>query len=197
MKRLRLGVLASGGGSNLQAIIDRSESGTLNADVVVVISNNSKSGALERARKHYIEACHISSLTAGGEEAVYIAITEKMKAHDVDLVILAGYMKKISLGLIEAFPGKILNIHPALLPKFGGDGMYGRFVHEAVLEAGEKESGPSVHIVDSEYDRGPILEQRKVPVLPDDTPETLAARVLIEEHKIYPDVIQRISEQCE
>ena len=197
MKRLRLGVLASGGGSNLQAIIDRSESGTLNADVVVVISNNSKSGALERARKHNIKACHISTYTEGNEESVDMVITEKMKENEVDIVILAGYMKKIGLKLLEAFEGKILNIHPALLPKFGGDGMYGRLVHEAVLEEGEKESGPTVHIVDSEYDRGPILEQRKIPVLPDDTPETLAARVLIEEHKIYPDVIQRISEQCE
>ena len=197
MKRLRLGVLASGGGSNLQAIIDRSESGNLNADVVVVISNNSKSGALERARKHNIEACHMSSYTEGSEEAVDGLITEKMKEYKVDLVILAGYMKKIGTNLLEAFEGKILNIHPALLPKFGGDGMYGRFVHEAVLEAGEKQSGPSVHIVDSEYDRGPILEQRKIPVLPDDTPETLAARVLVEEHKIYADVIQRISEQWE
>ncbi len=197
MKRLRLGALASGGGSNLQAIIDRSESGNLNADVVVVVSNNSKSGALERARKHNIKACHISTYTEGSEKSVDMVITEKMKEHEVDIVILAGYMKKIGLKLLEAFEGKILNIHPALLPKFGGDGMYGRLVHEAVLEEGEKESGPTVHIVDSEYDRGPILEQRKIPVLPDDTPETLAARVLIEEHKIYPDVIQRISEQCE
>ncbi len=197
MKRLRLGVLASGGGTNLQSIIDRSAAGKLDADVVVIISNNSRSGALKRARKHGIDAYHISTLTEGSDDALDRALSQKLMDYNVDLVILAGYMKKIGPVLIESFPGRILNIHPALLPRFGGRDMYGIRVHQAVLDAGVTESGVTVHIVDSQYDHGSILEQRKVPVLENDTPEELAARVLVEEHKIYADVIQRLAEEWE
>lgn len=197
MRRLKLGVLASGGGSNLQSIIDRSIDGYTNADVVVVISNNSTAGALERAKRHNIDALHISAVTEGSPEAADNRITSEMKKRHVDFVILAGYMKKIGPQLLQAYKGKILNIHPALLPKFGGEGMYGMHVHEAVIAARETESGPTVHIVDELYDHGKILAQIKVPVLPGDTPETLQKRVLAKEHEIYPSVIRKLSEECD
>lgn len=197
MKRLRLGVLASGGGSNLQSIIDRSLDGTLSADVVVVISNNSSARALDRARKNGIDALHISSATENSPDAVDSRITREFAGRNVDLVVLAGYMKKIGPLLLQAFKGRIINIHPALLPKFGGKGMYGMHVHNAVITAGEKESGPTVHMVDDKYDHGTILAQVKVPVIEDDTPESLQKRVLAEEHRIMPDTIQYIAENWE
>ena len=195
MKRLRIGVLASGGGTNLQSIIDRSREGILMADVVVVISNNSKAGALERARRHGIDTVHVSSVTEGSQEAVDRKITEEMISHSVDLVVLAGYMKKIGPALLKTYEDKILNIHPALLPKFGGKDMYGMHVHEAVVAAGEKESGATVHIVDGKYDHGRILAQKRVPIFPDDTPETLQKRVLVEEQELYPETLQKMAEQ--
>jgi len=197
VKRLRLGVLASGGGSNLQSIIDRSLDGTLSADVVVVISNNSSARALDRARKNGIDALHISSATENSPDAVDSRITREFAGRNVDLVVLAGYMKKIGPLLLQAFKGRIINIHPALLPKFGGKGMYGMHVHNAVITAGEKESGPTVHMVDDKYDHGTILAQVKVPVIEDDTPESLQKRVLAEEHRIMPDTIQYIAENWE
>ena len=193
MKKLRLGVLASHGGTNLQSIIDSCEAARIPAEVAVVISNNSQSGALERARKHNIDAVHLSNKQHPDDEKLDEAITEVLREHEVDIVCLAGYMKRRGPKFLSAFRNRILNIHPALLPKFGGKGFYGMRVHEAVLEAKERESGVTVHIVDEKYDHGPILAQKRVPVLPDDTPETLAARVLIEEHKIYSDVIGKIA----
>ncbi len=190
---LNLGVLASGGGTNLQALIDRSEAGTLAAKVVVVISNNSTAGALERARRHGIPCYHLSRATCGDEASLDAAMCETMQRHGVDLVILAGYMRPVGPGLLQAYPDRVLNIHPALLPKFGGKGMYGIHVHEAVLAAGEKTTGVTVHLVNSEYDRGRILSQRTAPVLPGDTPESLQKRVLAIEHEIYADVINKIA----
>ncbi|MFC1606334.1 phosphoribosylglycinamide formyltransferase [Candidatus Latescibacterota bacterium] len=195
MIRLRIGVLASGGGSNLQSIIDASENGSLLGDVVVVISNNSGARALNRARNHSIDALHISSVTAGSAEVADAAITDVMKAYDVDLVVLAGYMKKIGSLLLDAYQCRIVNIHPALLPKFGGQDMYGMNVHRAVIEAGETESGPTVHFVDEKYDHGDIITQIKVPVMPDDTPELLQKRVLEQEHRIFPEAINTIAEK--
>ena len=197
VKRLRIGVLASGGGSNLQSIIDRSLDGSLSGDVVLVISNNSKAKALERAVTHGIDTLHVSPVTEGSEEEVDKRITDEMTMRNVDIVVLAGYMKKVGLRLLETFRGRILNIHPALLPKFGGPGMYGMRVHEAVIAAKEKESGPTVHYVDGDYDHGNIIEQVKVPVYPDDTPDRLQKRVLVEEHKLYPYVIDKIAENWE
>ena len=197
MKRLKIGVLASGGGSNLQSIIDRSLEGSLSADIIVVISNNSDAKALDRTRNHGIEALHVSSVTEGSDEGADKRIAEEMRSRGVDLVVLAGYMKKIGQELLKAFDGRIINIHPALLPKFGGKNMYGIRVHEAVIAGGEKESGPTVHIVDGRYDHGRILAQEKVPVLPDDTPDTLQKRVLVKEHEILPDTIQKIAEGWE
>ena len=195
MKRLKIGVLASGGGSNLQSIIDKSLEGSMNGDVVVVISNNSKAKALQRAANHGIDGLHISSFTEGTQEKADKKICTEMVSRGVDLVVLAGYMKSVSSELLDTYKGRIINIHPALLPKFGGTGMYGMHVHEAVIASGEKESGPSVHYVDSEYDHGSIIAQVKVPVYPEDTPEKLQKRILIEEHKLLPEVIQKIAEE--
>lgn len=194
-KRLRLGVLASGGGSNLQSIIDRSLDGSLSADVVAVISNNSGAKALERARNHGIDGLHVSAVTEGSFEAADRRIVREFSVRKVDLVVLAGFMKQVGPALLETFRGRIINIHPALLPKFGGKGMYGMRVHEAVIAAGETESGPTVHLVDSEYDHGPALAQRRVPVFPGDTPETLQVRVLEEEHDLLPRTIQELADK--
>ncbi len=193
MPYLKLGFLASHGGSNMQAIIDACKSGYINGEPSVVISNNSNSGAIQRAIKEGIPYYHLSSAKYPTQEELDEAILEKFKLHQVNLVVLAGYMKKIGEKLIREYKGKILNIHPALLPKFGGKGMYGKYVHEAVLKAGEKVSGPTVHIIDEEYDKGRILAQKEVPVYENDTVESLAARVLEQEHIIYPETIRKIS----
>ncbi len=197
MKRLKVGILASGGGSNLQSIIDKSLDGSVNCDIVVVISNNSKAKALKRASGHGIDALHISAVTEGSEEKVDKRIVSEMGSRDVDIIVLAGHMKKIGPNLLDAYRGKIINIHPALLPEFGGTGMYGMHVHKAVIASEEKESGPTVHYVDNEYDHGRIIAQLKVPVYPEDTPEKLQKRVLAQEHKLLPGVIQKIAEEWE
>jgi phosphoribosylglycinamide formyltransferase-1 len=179
--------LASGGGSNLQALIDRHESGDLPAPVVLVISNNSKSGALERARQHAIANLHISSKT---HDDPGDAILSALREHQVDVVVLAGYMKLLGPKVLGAFPDRVLNIHPGPLPRFGGQGMYGGRVHEAVMKAGVKTSGPTVFVVTEHYDEGPILGHREVPVDDSDTAETLAGRVLAAEHDFYWRVIR-------
>ena len=166
---IRLGVLASHGGTNLQAIMDACRDGTLDAEVRVVISNNSRSFALERARRANIPTVHLSAVTNPGDGDLDRAITDTLKRHDVSLVILAGYMKKLEPRTLGAYRNRILNIHPALLPKYGGHGMYGERVHSAVLAASELESGATVHIVDERYDHGPIVAQDTVSVLPSDT----------------------------
>lgn len=189
---LPLGFLASHGGSNLQAILDACGSGRLAAVPRVVISNNSGSLALDRARRAGVPAYHLSGATHPDPDALDVAIRGVLQAHGVELVILAGYMRKLGSLTLGAYRGRILNIHPALLPRFGGEGMYGRRVHEAVLAAGAATTGVTVHLVDERYDAGPVLSQCQVPVLPGDTPETLAARVLVEEHRLYVDTLQRI-----
>jgi phosphoribosylglycinamide formyltransferase-1 len=191
---LRLAVLASGGGTNLQAIIDASEKGEIDAAVVLVISNNSDAGALERARNHNIEVLHLSGRQFSSQKEYDRRLLEILRDRRVDLIALAGYMKLLSPQVVAAYRHRILNIHPALLPGFGGRGMYGIRVHRAVIESGAKVSGVTVHIVDEQYDHGPIVAQRTVPVLDDDTPETLAQRVLVQEHLIYKEVIQRFAE---
>jgi phosphoribosylglycinamide formyltransferase-1 len=186
---LRIAVLASGGGTNFQAIQGRIAGGRLNAQVVLVISNNKDAYVLERARTAGIRTEHWSEKKAGSREAFVAGLLKLLEETRTELIVLAGYMKLIPAEVVKAYAGSIINIHPALLPKFGGQGMYGIHVHEAVLAAGEKESGASVHLVDAEYDRGTILKQRKVPVLPGDTPETLRDRVLDVEHELYSEVI--------
>lgn len=177
----------------MQAIIDACKSGMINADPAVVISNNSNSMALERAKNEGIPAFHISQKKYPEPEELDNAIIAILERYEVDIVILAGYMKKLGSKVINRFKGKILNIHPALLPKYGGEGMYGKFVHEAVIKNKEKESGCTVHIVDEIYDHGRILGQTKVPVFPEDTPEILAERVLEQEHILYPEIIRKIA----
>ena len=188
----RLGFLASGRGSNMLAIISACESGRLPATPVLVISNNPDARALQLGREHGLEALHMSSRTHGDDGALDQAMTAAMQAHQVDLVILAGYMKKIGPQLLSAYAHHILNIHPSLLPRHGGRGMYGLHVHEAVISAGETETGVTVHLVNTEYDSGDILAQRTVNVEANDDAESLAARVLEVEHRLYTEVLGKI-----
>jgi phosphoribosylglycinamide formyltransferase-1 len=189
----RLGFLASHGGSNVQAILDAIAAGWLPAVAAVVISNNSDAPVLERARARGIPARHLSPRTHPLPAALDGAILDALREHAVNLVVLAGYMKKLGAAVLAAYPRRVLNIHPALLPKFGGQGMYGARVHQAVLAAAEAESGATVHLVTERYDQGPILGQARVPVLPGDTPETLHARVLEQEHRLYAQTLRRIA----
>lgn len=191
--KLRVAVLASGGGTDTQAIIDACEGGLIEGDVVVVVSNNSRAGVLERARRHGIPARHLSSCHYPDDADLDRAFVELLRACDVNLVALAGYMKKRGPAFLAAFPNRILNIHPALLPgPHGGEGKYGIHVHESVLAAGDKVTGVSIHLVDEEYDRGPVVARREVPVLPYDTPASLQQRVLAVEHEFYPAVLAAV-----
>ena len=193
MTNLRLGVLASHTGTNLQSIVDACHAGSLDAEVRVVISNNSRSLALARARAVGIPTAHLSSATHPAPDALDAAIERTLKSHGVELVALAGYMKKLGPRTLGAYRNRVLNVHPALLPEFGGRGMHGDRVHAAVLASGDRVSGVTVHLVDEEYDHGLVISQAEVPVMPDDTPETLAARVLAQEHILYPKTLQRIA----
>lgn len=193
MKKLRLGFMASHGGSNMQAILEAIAQGRLDAEAALVISNNSTSGALEKARAAGVPWRHFSSVTHPDPQGLDLAIHDALVGHGVDLIVMAGYMKKLGPKTLERFHGRVLNIHPALLPKHGGRGMYGLHVHEAVLAAGEKITGVTVHLADDVYDHGRILSQREVEVVDGDTPETLQARVLTLEHQIYAETIQRIA----
>ena len=190
---LRLGFLASGSGSNMQAIVDACRSGRLQAEPVVVIGNNSTSGAMKRGANAGVPTYHLSGGTHPDQDGLDQAIATALTEHDVSVVVLAGYMKLIGPLTLARFRRRILNIHPALLPAYGGHGFYGRAVHAAVLAAGEKESGVTVHVVDEVYDHGPILAQSRVPVLPADTVDSLAARVLEQEHTLYVDTLQSIA----
>lgn len=186
---INISVFASGQGSNLKAIIEAERSGLLGAHVALVVSNNSGSRALEFAREARIETLHASEKHFGSYETYVRELVEALLEHDIELIVLAGYMKKLPEEIVQMFRGRILNVHPALLPLFGGEGMYGMRVHEAVISSGEKESGATVHGVDEEYDRGEIVLQERVPVMPGDTPETLAERIRAVEHKILPKAI--------
>jgi phosphoribosylglycinamide formyltransferase-1 len=190
---LKLGFLASHGGSNVQAIVDACKEGRLPAAPRVVVSNNSHSQALVRARIEGIVAYHLSGVTHPGPGELDRAILGAMREHGVEVICLAGYMKKLGPETLAVYRGRILNIHPSLLPKFGGQGMYGMHVHEAVLEAGEVESGATVHLVDEEYDQGPMLAQARVAVEAGDTPEALQERVLAMEHRLYAETLERIA----
>lgn len=192
-KPLILGFLASHGGSNLQAILDSVAGGALPASVGVVISNNSGSMALERARNFGSAALHISRATHETPESEDAAIATALQSHGANLLVLAGYMRKIGPCVLAAYPRRIINVHPALLPKFGGRGMFGLHVHEAVLAAGDRETGVTVHLVDDVYDHGAVIAQATVPVESGDTPESLQARVLKTEHLLFPDTLRRIA----
>ena len=186
-----IAVFASHGGSNLQAVIDGCKAGRINARVSVVISNNSSAFALERAKAEGIPFYHISRMTCQDLDNETLSI---LAAHKADIIFLAGYLKKISPVVIRAYENKIFNIHPSLLPKYGGKGMHGLNVHRAVLNAGEAETGVTIHRVCHAYDEGEIIAQKRVPILDGDTPETLAARVLEEEHKLITETLARLVE---
>jgi len=191
---MNIAVFASHGGSDLQAIIDACKSGRLDARVSVVISNNSKSMALKRAENNGIPAYHYSQKVIEDPQMLEDAMLKTLAEHDAQIIFLAGYLKKLSSGILKTFENRIFNIHPSLLPKYGGKGMYGINVHEAVIKAGDAETGITIHRVDDCYDTGEIIAQRRVPVLEGDTAEVLAARVLEQEHVFIVDVLSEIVE---
>jgi len=189
---IRAAVFASGGGTNFQALLDRQP-----ADgawrVVLLLTDREDAGAIARA----VEAdVPVAVVRTGDREPAEVGreMLELLDRHRVDLILLAGYVKLVPLQVVARFKGRMLNIHPALLPAFGGKGMYGQRVHAAVIAAGVKESGASVHFVDEEYDRGAVVAQRRVPVLDGDTPASLAARVLEIEHQLYPAAVNEVCE---
>ncbi len=187
--RLRLAVLASGRGSNLQAIIDAIEQKRLQAVLAVVISNKAEAQALERARKHGAPAVFLDPKATPGRDAYDAVILEHLRKHDVGLVVLAGYMKIVTRVLIDAYANRIMNIHPSLLPSFPG-----LAAQRQALEWGVKVSGCTVHFVEEGVDTGPIIQQAAVPALEEDTVESLEARILEQEHRIYPEAIQLFAE---
>lgn len=189
---MNLGFLVSHRGSNMQAVIDACQQGHLRAKPRVVISNNRCSEALARARQAGIPAYHLSTKTHSLSGQLDAEIVRVLLQHEVDLVILAGYLKKLGPQTLQRYKNRVINLHPALLPKFGGQGMYGVAVHEAVLAAGEKETGITIHVVDGEYDHGEILAQCRVPVQPGDTVATLSQRVLEREHSFLVETLERI-----
>jgi phosphoribosylglycinamide formyltransferase-1 len=192
-EQYRLGILVSHRGSNFQAIIDACEAGSVNAKVVVAISNNSQSIGLERARTADIPAFHLSSKTHPKVTELDDAILEILLAHEVDLVVTAGYMKKLGEKTLHQYQRRIINVHPSLLPKYGGKGMFGMKVHRAVLDSADTETGITVHYLDGNYDTGEIISQLRLPVKPGDTPESLAARVLPQEHKLLVDTLKELT----
>lgn len=189
---MNIAVFASHGGSDLQAIIDGCKNKKINANVSVVISNNRDSKALSRAEKENIPSYHLSSKKYGGEEILAEEILNVLEQYSIDIIFLAGYMRLLHVSILKKYNNRIFNIHPALLPKYGGKGMYGINVHNAVIAAKEIETGVTIHRVSAEYDSGEIVAQTKVPVLENDTPEILAARVLETEHEFLVDVIADI-----
>jgi len=184
-KKLRVGVLASGNGANLQAIIDRSRQGDLSAEVVCVIANRAEAFALERARQQGIVDIYLNHRDFSGREAFDAAAVTALKAHGVELVVLAGFMRIITKVLLDAFPQAVMNIHPALLPSFPG-----LDAQRQALRHGVKVTGCTVHFVDEGTDTGPIIIQAAVPILSDDTVETLSHRIHRQEHRIYPEAIR-------
>jgi phosphoribosylglycinamide formyltransferase-1 len=192
--RKQIAVLASHNGTVLQAIIDGCVDGRLPADVCLIISNNSRSGAAQRAERHGIVFRHLSGQTHADEAALDAAILEALLERRADLVFLAGYMKRLGPRTLEHYRGRILNTHPALLPKFGGQGMYGARVHSAVLAAGESVTGVSVHRVEEgEYDTGKVIAQCQVPVLGGDDVESLSERVQTRERQFVVETLARIA----
>ncbi len=179
---MRVAVAVSGRGSNLEALFKRLGTGD-EARIVLVLSDRADAAALDRARERGVTALALTDWRSGAE---WLAALDM---HSVDLLVLAGFLKLVPLEVIAHYRGRIINVHPALLPAFGGKGMYGRRVHEAVLQSGATESGCTVHLVEEEYDRGMILAQARVPVLPGDNAQTLAARVLEQEHSVLPAVV--------
>jgi phosphoribosylglycinamide formyltransferase-1 len=198
MSKFNIAVFASGRGSNFKALVKAILRGTIpSAKIVLCISNNADAGALDIAKANGIEALHLSRKQFDTDATFETKLIDELAKRSVNLVLLAGYMKPVPKSLIEKFPNRILNIHPALLPKHGGKGMYGSHVHEAVLAAKETVTGATVHFVTEKYDEGEIILQRKVDVLPTDTVETLGERVLHVEHDLYADAVAEVITKIE
>ncbi|MCA6070161.1 MAG: phosphoribosylglycinamide formyltransferase [Endomicrobium sp.] len=193
---MRLAVLVSGGGSNMQSIIDSTKTGILKglAQVVLVISNNPNAYALKRAKNENIKSVCVERKNFNDEKSFNNVMLEELKNADVGIVCLAGYMRMVGHEIIKTYHGRLLNIHPALLPKFGGKGMYGHRVHEAVVKAKESKSGATVHFVEEEYDTGEVIVQQEVEVLKADTSQDVAKKVLAVEHLVYPKAIKKVIE---
>lgn len=187
-RRLRLGVLASGGGRTLLNLVERSRDGSLPGEVVLVVASRRGAPALDRARELGIPAVALSPRDFPGEAEFSAAVFGALEDAKVDLALLAGYLVKLPLK--AGWRGRVMNIHPALLPKYGGRGFYGHHVHEAVLNGGETKSGCTVHFVDDEYDHGPVILQREVDVKPGDDADALGARVFEQEKIAYPEAVQ-------
>jgi phosphoribosylglycinamide formyltransferase-1 len=190
MSMLKIGVLASGRGSNFQSIIDEIESQHLDAEIVLLITDNPSAFAIERAKKHGVHYLIMRPKEFHSKDEFFIKTAEELKERHVELVVLAGFMRIVRKPLIDAFPNRIMNIHPALLPAFPG--LHGQ---RQALEYGAKISGCTVHFVDEGMDTGPIIIQAAVPIFQDDTEETLSERILKYEHKIYPEAIRLFSEE--
>lgn len=189
---VRLGVLLSGSGRTLQNLIDRIEDRSLPARIEVAVSSHAGVKGLDRARAGKIPAVTVDYKNFDDAKAFSAAVTQELDRYPLDLVVMAGFIRRYLFP--KKYEGRVLNIHPALLPDFGGKGYYGHHVHEAVLKSGAKESGCTVHLADLQYDRGPILLQKRVPILPGDTPVTLAERVFQAECEAYPEAIRRMAE---
>lgn len=191
-EKKRIAVFCSGTGSNFKALHAGILSKELPCKIVLCISNRSKCGAMQFAEEQGIKTAHLSEKQFETFNEYEQAMLKALKQERVQIVLLAGFMKKVPPKVVKAYSGNMMNIHPALLPKHGGQGMYGIRVHQAVIDAGETESGATVHMVDEEYDRGEIVIQEKVPVMPTDTPEILAERVLRVEHVIYTKALEKL-----
>lgn len=193
---IRIGILLSGKGrgSNMQALIDATRDGRIPGEVVLVVSTSPGAPALERASAAGVATRLVPAPDFATAEELDAAVADAFEQAEVNLICLAGYMRLLTPGFVRRFAGRMMNIHPGLLPAFGGRGYYGKRVHEAVLETGAKFTGVTVHFVDDEYDHGPIILQRVVPVDEDDTAETLAQHVLAEEHRAYPEAVRLFAE---
>jgi phosphoribosylglycinamide formyltransferase 1 len=189
----RVALLLSHTGSNLRALHDASRVPSSRFEIALVISNNSASQGLAYARQHGIPTAHMSSRTHPDPADLDDAMSNALAGHSIDLVVTAGYLKKVGPRTLHAYQQRIINIHPALLPRHGGPGMYGTAVHQAVLNAGDQTTGPSVHYVTAGYDAGPVIARQEIPVLPGDTAESLAARVLQQEHVLLPATVRRLA----
>lgn len=194
IRKKHLAVFVSGGGSNFRSLHEATVSGSVHGDIAVLVTNKPDCGGAQYARDKGIPVILFPKLKDGSglsSDELVIAL----RKYKVDFILLAGYLKLIPTELVQAYPRSILNIHPSLLPAFGGKGYYGMKVHKAVIASGARYSGPTIHYVDEEYDRGRILAQRVVPVLANDTAEELASRVLHEEHRLYEEVVEALCEE--
>jgi phosphoribosylglycinamide formyltransferase-1 len=195
MTTLEIGFLASHGGTSMRAIVAAIAAGELRARANIVIGNNADAPALQFAQQNGIPFRHISTKTEGSDAAADAAIRGALEASNVEWVVMSGYLRKLGPQTLQRYRGRILNIHPALLPKFGGQGMYGRHVHEAVIAAGETVSGITVHLVDEEYDHGEIIAQHTVPVLPGDSVDDLQSRVTAAEPAFFVEVLKSLAKR--